>query len=497
MKFFVTTPIYYVNNHPHIGSAYSTLAADTLARFHRQIGDQVLFLTGTDEHGAKIAEAAAKVKQSPQTFVDTIADDYRSLWNKLDISYDRFIRTTEKVHVEVVRDFLNRLKRAGYVYPGQYSGLYCRGCESFKRNDELIDGKCPDHGTVPETVTEDTYFFKLSIFKDRLIKIIANDQLAIKPEVRKNEVLSFLENNDLEDLSISRQSVGWGIPLPWDESHTIYVWVDALINYYTAGKKTGFWPPTQQILAKDILRFHAVIWPAMLLAINEELPKNLFVHGYITSEGKKMSKSIGNVVFPEEVAKKYSVDGLRYYLFNAFTFGEDGDFSDRLLNQTYNAALSNELGNLVQRVIVMVDKYYDGLVPAPSSAHNAALVTEIWQKWQQSLSSYNINVAFESTWQLVKLANQRIDETRPWGLVKEDQEQLKNVLYELLETLRHLSLMLTPLLPDAAGRIRRSLNLEPVYQQTDKEHFRSIQWGELRSNTRVSLSPEVLFPRHQ
>lgn len=497
MKFFITTPIYYVNDRPHVGHAYTTLAADIVARFHRFIGDEVFFLTGTDEHGAKIAEAAEKLGKTPQALVDDVSQQFRDVWDKLGISYDRFIRTTEMAHVETVNQFLGNLKERGFIYKGEYQGLYCKGCEEYKRAGDLVDGKCPLHNTIPELLSEPAYFFKLSAFQTELTKIIAHDEMRILPGIRKNEVLSFLEGQQLEDIAISRANVPWGIPLPWDETQTIYVWIDALINYYTAGKSADFWPPTWHLMSKDILRFHCVIWPAMLLAIEEALPQNMFVHGFFTVDGQKMSKTLGNVVDPQALLKNYSSDALRYFLFQTFPFGADGDFSASLLDEVYNSALSNELGNLVQRVIVMVQKYRGGTVPEVHtrvSNMETAIVADVWRKWEEALHNIQIDEAFKAVWELVKFANKRIDDSKPWDLAKTDDAQLDEVLYELLEILRHISLMLVPLLPEAAKKIAGLLNQEMHDTQLRAKFDLEIAWGKLKPGGIIPVGA-VLFPR--
>ncbi len=497
-KFFITTPIFYVNDVPHIGHTYSVLAADMLARFHRVTGDEVFFLTGTDEHGSKIAEAAAKKGVTPQVFADDISAKFKQTWQDLGISFDYFIRTTDQDHLDTVKDLLTRLNKSGYVYKGEYSGLYCRGCESFKRPEELIDGKCPDHHTVPEKLSEPTYFFKLSAFQQKLIELISSDTFKVQPQIRKNEVLAFLKDNELEDIAISRQNVEWGVPLPWDDKFTVYVWIDALINYYTAGKKNNSWPPTLHILAKDILRFHCIIWPALLLAIKEELPKEAYVHGFFTVEGKKISKSLGNAISPLAIIEKYPIDALRLFLFKAFPFGNDGEYSEHLLEEVYTSALSNELGNLVQRVVVMVQKYFDSEVPDPGERKSnleTAIVSNSQKHWRQALENTQIDQAFNAVWDLVRFANQRIDETKPWDLAKTDQAHLAEVMYELVEILHQVSMLLLPLLPETAHKIAKSVGVSLQNRYTEAEFDEISSWGYIRPGRKVVVG-EVLFPRH-
>lgn len=483
-----------MNDSPHVGHLYTTLAADILARYHKLVGDDVHFLTGTDEHGAKVAEIAEKKGLAPKEFADQISEQFKAVWAKYDITYDRFIRTTDADHEKAVVDFVTKLNEKGFIYKGEYKGLYCRGCESYKKQSDLVDGKCPDHQRVPEELSEPAYFFKLSGFKAELTKLIASNSLKIGPEIRKNEVLSFLEGQELEDVAISRQNVAWGIPLPWDESQTIYVWVDALINYYTEGKAKGLWPADLHLMAKDILRFHCVIWPAMLLAIGEEPPKSIFVHGYFTVDGQKMSKTLGNVIDPLKLTDEYPRDVIRYFLFKAFPFGNDGDFSHELLHEVYNGQLANELGNLVQRVLTMAKNFREGVVLETSLENNAGLVKNTWQKWSDGLDQIRFDESLKAIWELLKYANQRIDETKPWELAKTDQKKLDEVLYELLENIRHLSWLLLPFMPDTAKKIAELLN-EPVRDHLSNAEFDTIsQWGGISAGTKVKLG-EVLFPR--
>jgi methionyl-tRNA synthetase len=493
MKYFITTPIYYVNDAPHIGHLYTTLAGDILVRYHKLIGDDVYLLTGTDEHGAKIAEVAEKKGIEPKEFADQISAQFKSLWAKYDVKFDRFIRTTDADHEITVAEFLTKLKEKDFIYKGEYKGLYCRGCESYKKQSELVDGKCPDHNRVPEELSEPAYFFKLSQFKSQLIELIKCNALLIQPEIRKNEVLSFLQGQELEDVAISRQNVAWGIPLPWDNKHTIYVWVDALINYYTAAKEKNLWPADLHLMAKDILRFHCVIWPAMLIAIGEKPPKSVFVHGYFTIDGQKMSKSLGNVVDPDKLLEQYPRDVIRVFLFKAFPFGSDGDFSFDLLKEFYNGQLANELGNLVQRVLTMVKNYQNGVITKPKDidpTFEIDKVSETWSLWKSSLDNLQFELGLKAIWALIKYANQYIDDNKPWGLAKSDSEKLAIVLYNLTEVIRHLSILLLPYMPDTASEISNRLGIKLQEDLlVDKQN-----WGVLKDGTKIELS-EALFPR--
>ena len=496
MKYFITTPIYYVNDAPHIGHLYTTLAGDILARYHKLIGDDVYFLTGTDEHGAKIAEAAEQKNLEPKQFADHISAQFKSLWKTYDIQYDRFIRTTDEDHIETVTNFLQKLNDNGFIYKGEYQGLYCRGCESYKKQSELVDDKCPDHNRVPEQLSEPTYFFKLSSFKEKLILLIKNQEMKINPESRRNEVLSFLNGQELEDVAISRQNVAWGIPLPWDGSQTIYVWVDALINYYTASVGKDSWPADLHLMAKDILRFHCVIWPAMLLAYGEKPPKSVFVNGYFTVDGVKMSKSIGNIIDPAKLLDEYPRDVIRCFLFKAFPFGEDGDYSFELLKEFYNGQLANELGNLVQRVLTMISNYQDGYLrkpPTSDAGFDIAKVESAWDIWQDSLNPLQFDVALRSIWALIKYANQYIDNNKPWELAKTNKEKLVVVLYNLAEVMRHLTVMLAPFMPDTAQEISKRLGLD-MDENGSMDLSELRKWGKLKDGVRINLG-ERLFPR--
>lgn len=491
-KFFITTPIYYVNDVPHLGHLYTTLAGDILARHYRLTGREVYFLTGTDEHGSKIAEAAEKHNQSPQAFVDNISEQFKQVWQKYDITFDRFIRTTEEEHVKVVQQFLTDLQARGYIYKGEYSGLYCRGCEEYKKTSDLVDGLCPVHQRAPESLAEPAYFFKLSAFADQISSLIDSRQLEIQPESRRNEVLSFLSSG-LEDVAISRQNVEWGIPLPWDQSHTIYVWIDALINYYTAGLKVDCWPADWHLMSKDILRFHCVIWPAMLLALELDLPKSIFIHGYFTVDGQKMSKSLGNVVNPLEMLQKYDRDVIRVFLFKSFPFGADGDFSWELLDRFYNGQLANELGNLVQRVLVMADKYCDGIVPKGGGSVLSELTLDFVQNTRKDIEKLAFGDALNHIFSLIQLANRHIDNIKLWDKSNE-QAFINQGIAELIELIRHLSIALLPIMPDTAHKIAHSLNFDLKNSYTKDEYETIIRWGNYLEGRKIVV-PEVLFPR--
>ena len=470
-NYYITTPIYYVNSKPHIGHAYTTIVADILARYYRfKLGQEnVLFLTGTDEHGAKIEQSAEKAGESPQEFVDKVAFEFESAWNGLNISYDDFIRTTQERHESVVTNVLEKLKEAktpkgnDFIFKGSYEGLYCVGCEAYKKEDDLVDGKCPDHDKVPELLKEDNWYIKLSDFEDVLKEKIEKDEIRILPIERKKEVLSFIEHG-LEDVAISRQQVKWGIEVPFDKEQTIYVWVDALINYISAlgypdGEKfEKFWPANIQLLGKDILKFHAVIWPAMLISAGIETPKDLFVHGYFTIDGKKMSKTLGNVIDPNDLVKDFGSDAARYLIVSQFPFGQDGNVNLEEFKVKFNADLANGLGNLVSRVLSMSEKYCESKVPNKQYTAEVNL-EKLWSTVDANYKEYKIFENLKEIWSLISWCDGYIAETKPWALAKEEKfEEVNQIVYNLIEILRHLGWLVDPILPVTSKEILRRVS---------------------------------------
>ncbi len=528
-KFYITTPIYYVNASPHVGHTYTTVAADVIARYHQMIGDEVFFLTGTDEHGAKIEAKAEAGGKKPQEFADEVAAKFKFAWDELNISHSRFIRTTEKEHIKAVQKALQFMYEKQDIYLGKYEGLYCQGCEQFKSEKDLVNGKCPEHDTVPEKVSEESYMFKTSKYQKELIKKIENDEFKIRPEEKKNEILSFYKRESLKDVSFSRKNVNWGIPLPWDKSHTAYVWADAFLNYLTGlgweGDIKGgsasnleaeppykkFWPPDIQLMSKDILRVHTTIWPAMLLSLGLPLPKEIFVHGYFLIEGKKMSKSVGNVIAPEEMIKKYGVDGTRYLLMSATPFGHDGDISWEKFDEKYNADLANGIGNLAARTLTMTEKYFDGKVPNNIDYEDVAVgkspvivasnKTTLRTIIDVGVNNYidSIKKDFDLYFSLLLVMKRinsidiYISEYKPFKLIKEDKEKTAAVLYNCLESIRIIAWMLWPFMPETAEKIWTSLGLE-TSKELAKDFKEATVWGGLEPGTKVKKG-NVLFPR--
>lgn len=467
-KFYATTPIYYANAKPHVGSAYTTIAADVLARWHRQQGYDVHFLAGLAEHGTKIAVSAQDVGSDPQTFVDDNAKHFLAAWQQLFISNDDFIRTTEARHKKAVTLFFKNLKKSGKIYEGEYEGLYCVGHEAFIKEADLDErGNCPDHGKPPQKLKEKNWFFKLSDYADELTQLIQKGEFIIEPQTRKNEVLSFIEQG-LEDIAISRQTVDWAIPLPWDTSQTIYVWLDELFNYCSAigyGEDDTlfrrFWPADVHIVGKDIIKFHCIIWPALLLAIGEPIPHKVFAHGFFTVNGQKISKSLGNAIDPVAIANEFSADALRYYMLREIPFGADGDFSTERLRERYNADLANGLGNLVSRTLNMAEKFVPDIGVDPT-----ALPIDV-QKYVSDSSAHLENLAFDKSlaalWEVVAWADGLIEQTKPWELAGAgDIENVRYVVGQLVAAIAAINTGIAPFLPETHEKLTALLKAQPL-----------------------------------
>ena len=460
-KFYITTPVYYVNDVPHIGHAYTTIAADTLARFHRAQGDNVFLLTGTDEHGLKIQRRAEDRKEDPQKFVDEIAGEFKNLWDRMDIKYDSFIRTTGESHKGTVQKVLEELFNRGAIYKGEYEGLYCVGCEQFRNENELVNGRCPDHDTVLENVREECYLLKMGDLQNELVEKIEKDELKIRPERYKKEIFSFLKSQPLKDISISRKNVSWGIPLPFDTQHTTYVWVDAFLNYLTGLGWEGDlkripekWPADIQLIGKDILRVHATIWPIMLMHLGIELPKMIFVHGHILSGGRKMSKTIGNVIGIDEMLEKFGVDGTRYLLMSAGTFGEDVDVTMERMIEKYNADLANGIGNLLSRAV----KLCEGV--------NIEIIKSQYDpiQWNKGfIGEIRLDMAINRIWHhVIGKNNKYIDDNKPWELKKTDELKFREIIQKVVSDIYFISELLNPFMPETSEKIKKALETKEM-----------------------------------
>ena len=502
-KFYITTPIYYPSANCHIGHCYTTIIADAIARYKRLTGYDVFYLTGTDEHGLKIQKKAEEAGVTPQEYVDDIVDNAKDLWKSLNISYDKFIRTTDKEHIECVQKIFKKLYDQGDIYKGEYKGLYCTPCESFWTETQLVDGKCPDCGREVNEVSEEAYFFRLSKYQEKLIKFYDDNPTFIEPESRKNEMINNFINPGLEDLCVSRTTFDWGIPVTFDDKHVVYVWIDALSNYISAlgylsdddSLFKKYWPADLHIVGKEIVRFHTIIWPIMLMALDLPLPKKVFGHGWLVINGGKISKSLGNYKDPREYINSYGVDAVRYFVLREVPFGSDGSFSEEALINRTNGDLANVLGNLVNRTIGMANKYFDGIVTNTNVNEEidnnlideAIKLREIVNDYMDKLE---VSKAITSIFDLLRNCNKYIDETMPWVLAKDEskRDRLNTVLYNLIECIRISSVLLQAFIPDTCDKIFNQIN-------TFNTSYDSIfEFCGYKSGTKVNKA-EVLFQR--